>query len=652
MRTDSIGRGASLETYEASIEDLGFLQRLEQASFARHRQATRKSLKNSVLSPHQKVFIAVGDGEKCGSIVLMPHKRRMRIYSLAVLESHSHQGIGTKLIDRAVKVARQMGIGVLTLEADTHNTKLVHWYEKHGFETIAVLVDFYASGEDAFRMTLDLKKQESTRNIVVTDFHTDFFDGIPDIITIQASQYIDDENYQKIKNVRIFNVCSSLNYQTVGYYVSLLALARNHAVYPNATSLRDFKNAVVIRSIGDEVFNQIQETLQDEPGKSLTIESIFGYCKETRFSHLVKSLNTLYEAPLLSFSFIKEQVWELNMVTTLDLNERHDLAVFKKYAMTYFSQKRFIRSSLNCYDYDLAILVDDQEPNPPSNRIALGKFRSAAESMGFHVEMIKKSDYLRIPEFDALFIRATTNVNEYTYDFARYAYSEGLIVIDDPWSILRCSNKLYLFEALRAAEVRIPQTWPLSQKSDFESKLKKVRYPLILKQPDSAFSLGVHKVEDEVECRAKLKELHKTSEIVIAQEYLPSSFDWRIGILDQKPFFACKYYMAKNHWQIYNWNSCKPQQVEGKTETLPLEKVPALVLATALRAANKIGSGLYGVDLKEIDGEVYVIEVNDNPNMDHGIEDAVLGDQLYLHVMRSFFDRLEHERETIRIISQ
>ena len=36
-----------------------------------------------------------------------------------------------------------------------------------------------------------------------------------------------------------------------------------------------------------------------------------------------------------------------------------------------------------------------------------------------------------------------------------------------------------------------------------------------------------------------------------------------------------------------------------------------------------------------------VIEVNDNPNIDAGIEDHVLGDELYERIMRVFVDRLD-----------
>ena len=40
------------------------------------------------------------------------------------------------------------------------------------------------------------------------------------------------------------------------------------------------------------------------------------------------------------------------------------------------------------------------------------------------------------------------------------------------------------------------------------------------------------------------------------------------------------------------------------------------------KAARCIGDGLYGVDLKETKDGVFVIEVNDNPNLDHGWEDS------------------------------
>ena len=67
-------------------------------------------------------------------------------------------------------------------------------------------------------------------------------------------------------------------------------------------------------------------------------------------------------------------------------------------------------------------------------------------------------------------------------------------------------------------------------------------------------------------------------------------------------------------------------------------------MKTALKAANLIGDGFYGVDIKESEGKFYVIEVNDNPNADFGIEDKVLRDDLYLRVMRTFLKRIEMKK--------
>jgi glutathione synthase/RimK-type ligase-like ATP-grasp enzyme len=128
---------------------------------------------------------------------------------------------------------------------------------------------------------------------------------------------------------------------------------------------------------------------------------------------------------------------------------------------------------------------------------------------------------------------------------------------------------------------------------------------------------------------------------------MPTDFDWRIGILDQKPLFACKYHMAAGHWQIYNWTAEKTDQ-SGNVETVALEDVPGNIVEVALKAANLIGSGLYGVDLKEIDGQAIVIEVNDNPSIDFGYEDALLKEKLYQEVIALFTKRLEKRQEKTR----
>ena len=152
-----------------------------------------------------------------------------------------------------------------------------------------------------------------------------------------------------------------------------------------------------------------------------------------------------------------------------------------------------------------------------------------------------------------------------------------------------------------------------------------------------------HKAHSYEEYLKYVNDLLEISYLVIVQESLPTSFDWRIGILGGKPLYACKYFMAKNHWQIKDNAATNKKEADGDAETLAIAKVPEKVLATALKTAKLIGDGLYGVDLKEIDGKVYVIEINDNPNIDFGVEDDYLKDDLYLKVMQHFHDAIEEK---------
>jgi glutathione synthase/RimK-type ligase-like ATP-grasp enzyme len=170
--------------------------------------------------------------------------------------------------------------------------------------------------------------------------------------------------------------------------------------------------------------------------------------------------------------------------------------------------------------------------------------------------------------------------------------------------------------------------------------LMQLGLPCILKQPDSSFSQGVIKVKTTEEYEAAIDQLLDKSDLIIAQEFVPTDFDWRIGILDRKPLYACRYYMARGHWQIYD-HTKKGAASYGKADTLPIDRAPKCVVQTALKAANAIGDGLYGVDVKMVQDKPVVIEVNDNPSIEADVEDHVLKDALYDTVMDVFRRRLE-----------
>ncbi len=80
---------------------------------------------------------------------------------------------------------------------------------------------------------------------------------------------------------------------------------------------------------------------------------------------------------------------------------------------------------------------------------------------------------------------------------------------------------------------------------------------------------------------------------------------------------------------------------DGNADCLPIEEVPKKILSAALKSAKLMGKGLYGIDVKEVNGNPLVIEINDNPNIDFGVEDRFYGDKVYVDIITALKNRLE-----------
>lgn len=461
---------------------------------------------------------------------------------------------------------------------------------------------------------------------------------------IAAKTYLSDPRFSDLRGLKIFNLCRSYRYQSLGYYVSLLAEARGHKPLPNVNTIQDMKSQTITRFVSDDLFELIQRSLAPIKSEEYVLSIYFGRNFAKRYDRLSLSLFNLFPAPLLRARFIHNRSWQLQSIGPIAGNDIPDdhKAFLIQTASEYFAGKGLRRRAQQLLRYDLAILHNPAEPQPPSNAKALKKFVRAAQQLDFDVEMITKNDYGRIAEFDALFIRETTGVNHHTYRFARRAMAEGLVVIDDPHSILKCTNKVYLAELMSRHRIPTPNT-SIINRGNLHAVAATIAMPCILKQPDSAFSQGVIKVASKAECIAEASRLLEKSELIIAQEFVPTAFDWRIGIFNREPLYACKYFMVHGHWQIIDHNNAgKPR--EGRAEAIPLEQVPRTIVSTALKAANLIGDGLYGVDLKEVDSKAFVIEINDNPNIDSGIEDGATHLDLYNRIMRGMLARIEERK--------
>jgi glutathione synthase/RimK-type ligase-like ATP-grasp enzyme len=466
----------------------------------------------------------------------------------------------------------------------------------------------------------------------------------PSAEVISADTYLRDERFSELRQARVYNLCDSYGYQTAGYYVSLLATARGHRTMPGVATIQDMKSRSLLRA-DDELEDLIQRSLHKIVSKRFELSIYFGCNLAERHADLSRALFNLFPVPLMRASFSKSSTtgkWRPSSIAPIpvgDLPASHR-AFLRRVIENHFARRGPAGRSGRTiqYEHDLAILVNDDERSPPSNREALKKFERAARTQGVDVEFLSRDDYGRLAEFDALFVRETTSVNHHTYRFASRARAEGMVVIDDPESIIRCGNKVYLVELAKRLDLAIPPTMVVSSARTDEI-IRELGLPCVLKQPDSAFSEGVFRADTREQLGTGLQRLLSRSDLVVVQSFMPTEFDWRVGVLDRQPLFVCRYFMADGHWQIYHHG--EKRTTEGETETLAVRHAPRDVMQLALRTANAIGDGFYGVDIKTVNGRQVLMEINDNPSVDRGVEDAVLGDELYARVMQVFKARVD-----------
>ena len=466
--------------------------------------------------------------------------------------------------------------------------------------------------------------------------------SVDNITVISSQDYLTNPKYSLLKKARIFNLCKEYSYQSKGYYVSLLAEARGHLAIPTIKNIVDLTTLKLVKIVSNEFDDVIQSSLKNIKSQEFTLSIYFGQNVAQKYRELSALFYRNFQVPFLRVKFNHTTKWNIQSIKAIPESEipKEHFESAQEFAIQYFSKKRYDTPKIQNYDFDLAILVNPDDPAPPSNPKGLKKFLDIADKMNIYAEIVEPKDLSRLSTFDALFIRQSTEVNNEAYSFARKAQQEGIAIIDYPDAILKCCNKVYMAEALNNANIATPKT-VIIHKDNRHEVVKSVGLPCVLKAPDSTFSFGVKKAKTQEEYDLLVTDMLKESDLIIAQEFCPSDYDWRIGIIDDEPFYACKYYMAKGHWQIYNWNAKKKKEQDGEADCLPIEHVPKDVIQMAIKSAKLMGKGLYGIDIKVVNDKPMVIEINDNPNIDFGVEDLHYGDLIYTKILSALKNRLD-----------
>ncbi len=480
--------------------------------------------------------------------------------------------------------------------------------------------------------------------VILVDSAKDFPNADTPHKVITTKDYLARANLFRGSRPQIINLSRSFAYQSRGYYSSLLAEARGHRVIPSTETMIDLGARRLYAQALPELDDALAKALAAAEDKSVPSRILvsFGAVEDHRFDRFARLLFDWFRCPVLDVAIdngARPQIRRLTSVPVTRLSAE-ELRRFHEALHRHTARQWRPKKDRAPPRYSFAVLYNPDEKLPPSDFASLKHWARVAEKLGVEVEPITRRDLPRLAEFDALFIRETTSINNHTYRFARRAVQEGMPVIDDPISMIRCTNKIYLHELMAGNGIAVPPTVIVSGKQDLTAAADEFGFPMVLKVPDSSFSRGVAKVDNAAALAALFKEWYEETDLLLAQKFMPTPFDWRVGVLGGKPLFVCQYMMAKKHWQIVKHRP-DGKASEGGWHTPSLGEAPPAVIDVGLRAAQLIGDGLYGVDLKETSDGLVVVEVNDNPNIEHGVEDQAEKDQVWIELTRWFIDRLE-----------
>jgi glutathione synthase/RimK-type ligase-like ATP-grasp enzyme len=479
--------------------------------------------------------------------------------------------------------------------------------------------------------------------LILVDSLRDFDNAATPHKVITTRDYLARPQLFQGSRPQIINLSRTFAYQSRGYYCSLLAEARGHRVMPSVETIMELGSRTLYAQALPDLEDQLAKALGADADNGVPEHLLiaFGFTADRRFDRFARVLFDWFRCPVLEVAIETGGRPQIRRLSPLAINKlkEPDLRFF--YESLHQHSKRQWRSlkTRTPAKFSFATLYDPAEVMPPSTLKTLKHWAKVAAKLGVEVEPITRRDLPRLAEFDALFIRETTSINNHTYRFARRAAQEGMPVIDDPVSMIRCTNKIYLHELMSANGIAVLPTVIMGGPGDLARAGDELGFPMVLKIPDSSFSRGVKRIENAGEFEKLTKEWLGDTDLVLAQTYAPTSFDWRVGVLGGRPLFVVQYRMARGHWQIVKHRAVG-KIVEGGFTAVRLGEAPPAVIDIGVRAAQLIGDGLYGVDIKETPNGIFVVEINDNPNIDHTVEDAAEKDQVWVTLTEWFSDRI------------
>jgi len=172
-------------------------------------------------------------------------------------------------------------------------------------------------------------------------------------------------------------------------------------------------------------------------------------------------------------------------------------------------------------------------------------------------------------------------------------------------AMLTCDNKLTTALLFEKFGIPTPRTTFVSNEKNIDDAVKLVgdKFPIILKTLTGTQGIGVIKIESYEGLVSTIQSLWKHDAELLIQEYMPTAFDVRTFVVDNKIFAS-----TKRIHSSYDFRSNTHRGAEAKPYKLSDDERELVLKASRVSKAYMVG-----VDHIVYKGKPYVLEINGSP---------------------------------------
>jgi len=132
--------------HEAEEKDLQIISELERDLFSEEKWSYFQILRE-FKNDFSKILVFKEKEEIIGYLIFREIEPEIEIFKIGVKKEYQRKGVGTKLIQKLIEIAREKNISKIFLEVKASNLSAYNFYKKLGFKEMYRRKNYYGNEE-------------------------------------------------------------------------------------------------------------------------------------------------------------------------------------------------------------------------------------------------------------------------------------------------------------------------------------------------------------------------------------------------------------------------------------------------------------------------------------------------------------------------